>query len=418
MTRTGVQEYLAAIGPRYRRERKAEKRRLLDEAVAVTGYHRKAVVRLLGTAERRKGREGRGRPRRYGVELVEPLRQAWEATGRVCSRRLQPFLPELLAQLERHGQLWLTPGDRAQLEAMSASTIDRLLRPVRQRAGRRPLGTTKPGTLLKQAIPIRTFTEWDDRRPGFLEVDLVAHCGESTEGFYLHTLNAVDIATGWVERQAVWGKRQQRVGGALHELGQRLPFPWLGLDSDNGSEFINKDLLAYCRQHRITFTRSRPSKKNDNAHVEGKNWTAVRQVVGYDRFSSRQAYETLNRLYGLLRWHANFFQPVLLLQEKTRHGARVRKRYDEAKTPYQRVLETGVLSEEQRARLAATYARLNPVWLMQEITATQEQLWKLAEPPRPGDAERGGSTTKTRPPRQQQRNRRRPPTNDSAGAVA
>lgn len=379
MSPKSVSEYLAAIRPRYQRAPKGEKGKLLDEAVQVTGYHRKALVRLLRGPAAPVPHARRGRPRRYGVDLVAPLVSLWEATGRVCPQRLRPFLPALIDQMQRHQEVHLPAETRRQVLAMSASTIDRLLRPVRHKEGRRPWSTTKPGTLLKQAIPIRTFAQWDDHRPGFLEADLVAHCGESTEGFSLNTLTAVDIATGWVERQAVWGKSQDRVGAALHELGQRLPFPWLGLDSDNGGEFINRDLLAYCQRHQLTFTRSRPYKKNDNAHVEGKNWTAVRRLVGYDRYTSRAALETLNRLYGLLRWHTNFFQPVMQLQSKTREGARVRKTYDEAKTPYQRVLDSGVLTDQQRAELVALYAGLKPAWLMQQIASAQQHLWRLAE---------------------------------------
>lgn len=237
MTHASVAEYMNALRERYRRAGKVEKGRILDEAAQVTGYHRKALIRLLrspaagGSAPPRR----RGRPKRYGLELLEPLQKLWEATGRVCAQRLHPFLPELVSLLQRHGELCLMADLQAQILAMSSSTIERLLRPLRRRDGWRPLSTTKPGTLLKHAIPIRTFTQWEDHRPGFLEADLVAHCGESTEGFYLNTLTAVDIATGWVERQAVWGKTQDRVGAALHQIGQRLPFPWLGLDSDMGA---------------------------------------------------------------------------------------------------------------------------------------------------------------------------------------
>ena len=195
-------------------------------------------------------------------------------------------------------------------------------------------------------------------------MDLVAHCGESTEGFYLHTLSAVDVATGWVECQAVWGKGQDRVGSAIHHIAQGLPFPLLGLDSDNGSEFINHHLLAYCRRKQITFTRSRPYKRNDSAHVEQKNWSMVRRLVGYDRYSSRAALETLNRLYELLRWYSNFFQPVMKLQYKSRHGAKVHKVYDTAKTPYHRLLASGVLSQSKATELSATYGGLNPRWLL------------------------------------------------------
>lgn len=217
-------------------------------------------------------------PRLYGPEVTAALKMVWEASDRLCSKRLKPFLPELVKVLAGHGELRLTPEVEMQLCRLSAATIDRLLRPYRRGGIRRPFSTTKPGSLLKGAIPIRTFADWNEGRPGFLEVDpskgsgqaLVAHCGESTEGFYLTTLSTVDVATGWVECQGVWGKGQERVGSAVHHISQRLPFPLLGLDSDNGSEFINQHLYAYCQRNKITFTRSRPYKKNDSAHVEQK----------------------------------------------------------------------------------------------------------------------------------------------------
>ncbi len=379
MTAAGVREYIEAIRGRYVGSRKSEKGRLLDEAVKVTGYHRKAIVRLLGRSGTGNVPYRRGRPRRYGSEVAEALKVLWEASDRVCSRRLHPFLPELMGVLRRHGEQQLSPEVEAQLMEMSPSTIDRLLGPVRSRDGRLRFSITKPGSLLRDSIPLRTFADWNDEGPGFLEVDLVAHCGESTEGFYLHTLSTVDIATGWVECQGVWGKNQDRVGSAIHHIAQRLPFRLLGLDSDNGSEFINHHMVAYCERKGITFTRARPYKKNDSAHVEQKNWTAVRRLVGYDRYSSRAALDTLNRLYDLMRWYSNFFQPVMKLQHKSRHGAKVHKIYDRAKTPYRRLLDSGALSEGQRRHLAATYARLNPIKLRSQIDDTLSRLWALSD---------------------------------------
>lgn len=381
MTRQAIGEYIEAIRGRYLRANRKEKGGLLNEAMQVTGYHRKALVRLLHRA-RRPAAGRRGRPRRYGPEVREVLRVMWEATDRLCSKRLHPFLPELVRVLRWHGEQRLKAEVEAQVLRMSPSTIDRLLRPFKGVGGRRPLSTTRPGSLLKGAIPIRTFADWNEGKPGFLEVDLVAHCGESTEDFYLHTLSAVDVATGWVECQAVWGKGQERVGGAVHHLAQKLPFPLLGLDSDNGSEFINQRLYAYCQRQGIAFTRSRPYKKNDSAHVEQKNWSVVRRLVGYDRYSSQAAFQALNRLYSLLRWYTNFFQPVMKLKRKSRHGARVHKVYDTAKTPYQRVLESEVLSKDKALELAATYRGLNPVHLLRQINATLKQLWALAQPSR------------------------------------
>ncbi|MFW0859803.1 MAG: integrase catalytic domain-containing protein [Dehalococcoidia bacterium] len=353
----------------------------MDEFTQVTGYHRKAAIRLLREGDQLKVKRKRGRSRQYGVPVVDALRVAWEATDRLCSKRLQPFLPELMSILRRHGESTVTPEIEAQLGQISPSTIDRLLRPWRRFGGRRPFSTTKPGSLLKAHIPIRTFSEWDQSRPGFLEVDLLAHCGDSAEGFYLTTLSTVDVATGWVECAAVWGKGQQRVGGAVHRVRQRLPFPLLGLDSDNGSEFINQHLYAYCEREGITFTRSRPYKKNDSCHVEQKNWSVIRRLVGYSRYSSRTALETLDRIYALLRFYVNFFQPVMKLVSKTRHGAKVHKVYHRARTPYQRLLETGVLTEAMQQELAAIYRWLNPVLLLKQINENLDHLWALADRP-------------------------------------
>ena len=281
MRRSSVSEYAEAMRERYRAGGRAEKGHLLDEFTAVTGYHRKSAVRLLSGRSRGRRAKKMGRPRRYDDEVAVALKQVWETADRICGKRLKPFMGELVAKMQEWEELRVTQDVADQLCQLSASTIDRLLRPHKDRGLRRPWSTTKPGSLLKASIPIRTFAEWDEDRPGFIEVDLVAHCGDTTEGFYLNTLTGVDIATGWVECRAVWGKGQDRVGGAVHEMSRSLPFPMLGLDSDNGSEFINHHLYAYCQRNEITFTRSRPYRKNDNAHVEQKNWTAVRRLVGY-----------------------------------------------------------------------------------------------------------------------------------------
>ena len=281
--------------------------------------------------------------------------------------------------MRQHGELAVNAGVEGELCQMSPSTIDRRLYPYRRFGGRRPFTTTKPGSLLKSAIPIRTFADWQENRPGFLEVDLVPHCGESSEGFYVTTLSAVDVASGWSECVGVWGKGQQRVGAAVHRVRQRLPFPLLGLDSDNGSEFINQHLYSYCQREHITFTRSRSYKKNDSCHVEQKNWSVVRRLVGYDRYNSHAALGCLDRIYYLLRLYVNFFQPVMKLVTKTRHGARVHKVYDTARTPYQRLLEAGVLTEGKQAELAGIYHGLNPVLLLRQINENLEHLWKLAE---------------------------------------
>jgi len=381
MTRSSIREYTEAVRGRYVRASKKEKGRILDEFTKVIGCHRKAAIRLLRRGNQLRGNKKRGRPRQYDATVAGALRVAWEATDRLCSKRLHPFLPELVKILRRHSDTTMTTEIEAQLCRMSSSTIDRLLHPWRRLGGRRPFTTTKPGNLLRSSIPIRTFADWQEDHPGFLEVDLVSHCGESTEGFYLTTLCTVDVASGWSECMGVWGKGQERVGGAVHRVRQRLPFSLLGLDSDNGSEFINQHLYNYCRREGINFTRSRSYKKNDSCHVAQKNWSVVRRLIGYDRYSSKAALEALNRVYDLTRLYVNFFQPVMKLVSKTRHGARVHKVYDAARTPYQRLLEAGVLTEAKRQELAAIYHGLNPVSLLKQINENLEHLWAMAEYP-------------------------------------
>jgi hypothetical protein len=291
VTRASLREYAAVQRERYQHATRAEKHRLLDEVVAVTGMHRKAAIRLLRRAPRAPTPRSRaGRPRCYGPAVAAAAEVLWQASGRIGAHRLHPFVPELCERLTQCAELPLAPAVEKLLRQASRPTLARLLASARAQFPPRGATTTRAGTWLKHEIPIRTFTEWDDARPGFCEVDLVAHCGTSTQGFYLCTLCAVDVATTWVELEAVWGKGQQRVGTAVHHVRARLPVPLAGLDSDNGSEFINHHLYAWCQREGITFTRSRAWKKNDSAHVEQKNGAVVRHLVGYDRFASKAAY--------------------------------------------------------------------------------------------------------------------------------
>jgi len=373
-----VQDYAEALGERYRGGSRRAKSEILDEFVRVTGYHRKTGIRLLaGRARKCSGR--RGRRQQYGVEVREALKELWEVLLRPCSRRLQPHMGDIVEVMTRRGRMAMSTEVTRQLLQMSPSTIDRLLRPYRRQERQHGFSTTRPGSLLKREIPIRTFSDWNEACPGYLEVDLVAHCGETTEGFYLTTLTAVDIHTGWVECQAVWGKQEQKVRGAIHEVRKRLPFACKGLDSDNGSEFINRELQRYCLEHRITFTRSRPYKKNDSAHVEQKNWSVVRRLIGYDRYSTREALEQLQYVHGLVRLYFNFFQPTMKLVSKTREGAKVRKVYDRARTPYRRLLECADLPDESRQALSETYATLDPVTLRDHINRELDTLWNLTD---------------------------------------
>lgn len=373
-----IHEVAGAMRGRYLQANKREKGRLLREFCELTGYHRKSAVRLLRQAPKGKAKRG-GRPRVYGSELAEVLRVAWESTDRVCSKRLAPFLRELVPILERCKAISLTAELREQLVNLSASTIDRLLAPFRGRGGRRAVTTTYSVSALKKRIPIRTCADRKHAAVGHMEVDLAAHCGASGEGFFLNTLVAVDVATSWTECIPVWGKGQSRVGSAIHSMRGQLPFPLLGLHSDNGSEFINHHLWNYCRQQGIDFSRSRSYKKNDQAHVEQKNWSTVRRLVGYERYSTKAAYRQLEYLYTLVRLHTNFFQPICRLVSREREGARVHKQYDQAQTPYQRLLASKALSPSQAKELALLYQGVNPIQLRSQIDDALRELWRMAE---------------------------------------
>jgi len=381
MSQTSKRELVAELRPRYTLGNRTAKRRILDELVAVTGYHRKYAIQLLNHPPRRRIRQRRASQPRYSGPVRAALEKVWQVANCICGKRLVPVLAELVTALERHGELKLDGETRRLLLGISPATADRLLRRARQGVRRHGLGTTKPGSLLLQAIPIRTFAQWDDAQPGFMEVDLVAHCGTSVHGEYLNSLDMVDVKTRWVELAALINRSQATVTAAIADCQARLPYRLLGLDSDNGSEFINNDLKRYCEQESITFTRCRPYKKNDQAYVEQKNWTAVRQVVGYDRYEGATACAALSALYVPLRLYLNFFQPVMVLVEKQRHGAKVTKRYDTAKTPYQRILEAPEVSDEAKQRLRQLYRTLNPAELLRQIQSRQTALWKLAQPP-------------------------------------
>jgi len=380
VTRDVILEYARAVSPRYLAAGRQEKGVILDEFCKTTGHHRKSAVRLLCSPPQ-PTRTGLGRPREYTSPAVEALRRVWEASDRLCSKRLAPFIGELVPVLERHDEIDLAPEVRTQLLAMSASTMDRVLKAYRTFNLRRPYTTRKSPGALKAQIPIRTFGEWGEVKPGSLQVDLVAHCGESTEGFYVNTLVGVDVATSWCECEAIWGKGKERVGTGVHKVRQKLPFGLAELHTDNGSEFINDVLYPWCKREGIRFTRGRSYRKNDQAYVEQKNWSVPRRLIGYDRYSTKAAYEQMVRLWADVRLYVNFFQPTSKLVSKERAGAKVKKKYDEARTPYQRLLASNTLSEEKREELAKLYATLNPVKLRARIENTLEALWKLADRP-------------------------------------
>jgi transposase InsO family protein len=386
MTRVTVHEYAAALRPRYRAaQRRKEKQRILDEFCETTGLHRKAAIRLLNR-ESGRGRQAGGRPRRYGPQVLEPLRLIWETGDRMCGKLLAAVLPDILTALERHGELKLQDEVRELLLRMSASTIDRLLKRQATRLSNlvpRHKATTQQS--LKQAVPVRTWSDWREVKPGSLQADLVFHSGESLEGFHLTTLCAIDVATGWIELEPVWGLGMNRVGGAIQHIAARLPFALQALHTDNGSEFINRGLIDWCKRHEVRFSRGRPYRKNDQAWVEQRNWQSVRRHVGYERYSSKAAYELLLKLYPLLCLQMNFFRPVRKLTSKERQGARLTKRYDAPMTPFQRLLAAGVVGETSKARIGKQLLALNPAELQRSIDRLLHQLWNHA------DGRKGGS---------------------------
>jgi len=336
-------ELLVRVAPRYQTVTPQQKSVILDEFVAATGYARKYAIRPLAHPVILPLPLTRPRERFYGADVQDALVVAWVAANRICAKRLVPFLPELVPSLERHGHLSLSDAVREQLLALSPATADRILRPYRERDAPHGMTTTRRGSLLKQQVPVRTFTGWDDVVPGFFEADLVAHCGTWAEGSFLNTLTLTDVATGWTECLPLLYRSQQTVIQALDYARLLLPMPLLGLDTDNGSEFLNTELLAYCEREQITFTRGRVAKKNDQCgcplgRIEQKNGAIVRQLVGYDRFEGEHAYRQLAELYRAVRLYVNFFQPSMKLRIKEREGGHLRRRYDPAKTPFQRLL--------------------------------------------------------------------------------
>src|SRR3954462_11126549 len=378
-------ELVAAIAGRYSQADRTERGRILDEFTAITGFHRKHAMRLLrsGQPDRRSGpRPGR---RIYDDATREALIVIWEASDRICGKRLRPLVPVLVEAMERHGHLQLAPEVRIGLLAMSAATIDRALREVRQQAGQSMRRKAPPSAAVRRSVPVRTFDGWDNPPPGFVEADLVAHSGPVTKGSFIQTLVLTDIATGWTECAPLLVREQRLLTEVLGELRKSLPFPLLGLDTDNDSVFMNETVRDYCQQVGIAFTRCRPYRKNDQAWVEQKNGAVVRRTIGYRRFEGLEAAAGLGRLYAAVRLFVNLFQPSLKLAAKVRDGALVRKRYHPPATPCQRLLADARTNEEVRRRVNELRATLDPVRLLQQIRAAQQQLVEIADRPALGE---------------------------------
>ncbi len=381
---------------RYQRATKKERKAILDEFTTLTSYHRtyaafalhnwgrKRVltvggvrsIYVFGTSRKRTSSR---HYRIYDARIMPSLRYFWALSNGLCGKRLAPFIRTVLPILEHFEELVITGEIKQKLLSVSPATIDRLLASERNKLRLKGRSTTRPGTLLKHQIPIRTFSEWNENTPGFVEIDLVAHDGGVPDSDVIHTLDLTDVATSWTETRALKTKAQVWVLKALQDISDALPFPIKGIDSDNGGEFINKQLYQYCIQRRITFTRSRPYRKNDSCYVEQKNYSIVRKTVGYYRFDADEELALLEQLYAVLRLFTNFFLPVMKLTSKTRNGSKVKKTYDRPITPYERVLTHPDTSSTAKRRLTTQYRRLNPAHLQRQISQLLEKLLNLAQ---------------------------------------
>jgi hypothetical protein len=396
LTMATRKELSKEVARRYQKASRGEKRDMLNEFCQAIGYNRHYAAYILHNlgrqvywrsptgeqtviivGERRVKKQRQKWPKKYDDAVRDYLLIFWEVLDYPCGKRLKRCLEPMVAKARQFKELAVPRKEEAKLQQISPATIDRMLEPERRKHELKCRSKTKPGTLLKKQIAIRSGVEWDEDAVGYEELDLVGHDGGNTSGDYCFTLNVTDIKSGWTDMQAVRNKAQCWVFDALQDIRKRLPFDLKGIDSDNGSEFINAHLVAYCQQEDIVFTRSRSYQKNDNCHVEQKNFTAVRNFVGYSRYDREEELAMLNELYGHLRLYLNFFHPQMKLVSKERIGSKVKKQYDTPQTPYQRLLTLEEISAERKARLQTTYNQLNPFALKRTINKLQERLHKM-----------------------------------------
>lgn len=375
-------QYLEELRKDYEQAGQRERGRLLDEAQKRTGMNRKYLIRVLGQQRGpRSGKRGRrGRPREYGAAaLLTALIAVWEMFEYPCGQRLAPILRRQVERLRRLGELRCSEEVAGKLGAISARVIDRLLGREKQVRHLKRERNPSVHPLLYQRIPVKVACEWDPQQVGNLQVDYVAHCGRSTGGEYVHTISTVDIASGWWEGQAIAGRSQHATQQGLDQIRTRCPFRILEIHPDNDSGLINDLVWRYCQKARIQMSRSRPYKKNDNAWVEQKNWTHVRKVVGYRRYDTMRQMELVNQIYEVARLYQNFFQPVIKLTSKTRVGGKIHRTYDQPRTPYERLLESGQLRRKTARELRATYESLNPAQLHRRLLELRRELFELAD---------------------------------------
>ena len=380
-------ELIEALRERYRAASKADKARILDEFCTLTGYHRKHAIRVLKEVDVPNVQSTKPKRNRIYDEAVRQLLvMFWEAGDRVCGKRLKALIPTLLESMERHGHVAIDPAVKVMLLQVSAATIDRILRATREQIDGKKRRRSGVGSAIRRSVAVRTFADWGDPAPGFLEVDMVEHCGGiKRDGNFVHSLVLTDIATGWTECVAMPVRDQSLIVAGFAKVAAELPFAMLGIDTDNDSAFMSQTVFDYCKDNDLVQTRSRAYKKNDNAWVEQKNGAIVRRLVGYGKLSGLRATHVLGQLYAASRLYINFFQPSFKLKSKTRDGARVQKKYHAPMTPCERILALPNLDDAAKALLKVQFNELDPVRLLQRIRELQTQLAQLGEQ-RPDDA--------------------------------
>jgi hypothetical protein len=375
MSKLSKREYLVEVKKKYWKAKKSHKTQLLNDFCCFTKYHRKYALELLNKPLPKKWKRYKPRKKIYDQPVIDALKILWQAADEVCGERLHPFIPDLLEKLIVCNRINVSDEIKEKLLKISMGSVKKILSKELRRSLIRIGGTTRPGSLLKHEIAIR-YGRWEETDPGWFETDTVAHCGDTVAGQFIYSLDLVDISTGWSEQGAIMGKGERATVNRMDQIRKRLPFKMKGLDPDNGSEFINWHMHRYCKKNEITLTRSRPYHKNDNAHIEQKNWTAIRQLVGYGRLETEKQLEILNDLYANeWRLYLNFFQPTMKLREKIKNTqtGKTKKKYYEAKTPYQRLLESRI-SNRKKTELETLYNSLDPIQLRQRIKVKVDHL--------------------------------------------
>ena len=369
MSKTSKREYLRELKKKYRRAGKKRKTQLLNDFCEFAGYHRKSALRLINNPLPSRWKRPRPRKKKYSLETIEALKVLWRALDEICAERLHPFIPTLLKCLIDQGEIKVSAETKQQLLAISLGKVKAILTSTKRRSFVKIGGLTRPGSLLKNQIALR-YGPWEQKEPGYFEADTVAHCGGDISGEFVYSLNTIDIASGWSEQAAIWGKGEMATKEQMDKIRKRLPFVMKGLDPDNGGEFINWQLHRYCKKHNISLTRAREYHPNDSAHVEQKNYTAIRKLIGYGRLDKKVQQKLFNDLYeNEWRLFLNFFQPTMKLKKKIKNleTGKSKKIYYKAKTPYQRLMRSKYISQERKLMLKSTYETLNPIKLKREI---------------------------------------------------